>query len=80
MKYVHPHTQKNLAKGHMWKDTCETQQIPLFLLLKTKKQNAVQIKHHQINPNSIRKHRVKLTCTQNLILGSIYNHTIGIYY
>jgi hypothetical protein len=26
------------------------------------------------------KHRVKLTCTQNLILGSFCNHTIGIYY
>jgi hypothetical protein len=51
IEYAHPHIQKNSLKGHTWKDTCGPQKIPLFQLLKAKKQNAVQIKH-QTTPNS----------------------------
>jgi len=51
IQYVHPYIQKHLMKRHTWKDTCGPQKIPLFQLLKTEKQNAVQIKH-QTTPNS----------------------------
>lgn len=52
IQYVYAYNQKHLIQRHTWKDTCGPQKIPLFQLLKTKKQNAVQIKQHQTTPNS----------------------------